>query len=255
MIFDKIDSKLTPKQSLLSVFEWMTTCAMVIDSNGIIQEVNQKAIQFFKASTKEDFIFDKQNIKNIIIDSHRAVELIKIISKNTESVNREILLRRFDKTIASVDLYACVLPDNPNCILIQFVEKQTYNQSILTELSQAFRREAQRLKPYLNKPGKILLEEIIINDMLDGIITNKPTHNNQLVVGEERINLLTKKFPEFSNRELILCGYLSLKMSIDDISGLTGKTSNSLRVALHRILLKTNFTNSKEFLRELESIK
>jgi hypothetical protein len=256
MTSDNLDSKSNHPRSLSSIFQWMPTCAMVIDTNGVIFEVNQQAIQFFKASTKEDFIFDKQNIKNMVIDSQRTIDLIKVISKNTELISREILLRRFDKTIASVDITANTFPDNPNYILIQFTESHPQSQTNLIQLSQIYRREAQRLKPYLNKPGKILLEEIIINNMPEEVTGNKPTRNNQLdVVGEERIEQLTKMFPEFSNNELILCGYLSLKMSTDDISNLTGKTSNSLRVSFHRILKKTSFSSGKEFLRKLESLK
>ncbi|MDR3653864.1 MAG: hypothetical protein P4L34_12955 [Paludibacter sp.] len=256
MTSDSLDNKLPHQHSLSTIFQWMPSCALVIDLNGVIHEVNQQAIEFFRATTKEDFIFDKQNIKNIIIDSQRAVDLIKLISKTKESIYREILLRRFDKTIASVNLIACIFPDNPTYIIFQFIESHPYNQVILTELSHAFHHEAQRLKPYLNKPGKNLLEEVIVSDLLEDIVANKPTRNDQInVVGDERINLLTKYFPEFSTNELILCGYLSLKLSIDDISSLTGKTSNSLRVSLHRILQKTNFSSSKEFLRKLSSLK
>ena len=255
MTSDNLENKSNHLRSLSSIFQWMPTCAMIIDTNGVIFEVNQQAIRFFKASTKEDFIFDKENIKNMVIDSQRTVDLIKIISKNSELISREILLRRFDKTITSVDMTANTFPDNPHYILIQFTESHPQSQANLIQLSQTFQREAQRLRPYLNKPGKVLLEEIIINDMLEDIIGNKPTRNNQLdVVGEERIEQLTRMFPEFSNNELILCGYLSLKMSMDDISNLTGKTSNSLRVSFHRILKKTSFSSGKEFLRKLQSL-
>ena len=81
--------------SMQSVFEWMPICALVIDSNGLIQEVNQKAIQFFGANTKEDFIFDKQNITNMIVDRPQALEFIKSISKKQGSTKQ----RNFNKAI------------------------------------------------------------------------------------------------------------------------------------------------------------
>jgi len=58
-----------------------------------------------------------------------------------------------------------------------------------------------------------------------------------------------------TNSELTLCGFLSLKMTIEEIASLTGKTGNSLRVAFHRMLLKTGFSTGKDFLRKLESFK
>jgi nitrogen-specific signal transduction histidine kinase len=241
--------------SLSSVFEWMPVCALIIDSNGIIQEVNQKAIQFFRATTKEDFIFDKQNLSNMIIDSHRANELVKLICKSPEPVNKEILIRRFDKSITGVDLHACLFPDNPNRILIQFYEKKSNNHIYIHELSQAFRREAQRLRPYLNKPGKNILEEIIVNDIIEDTVSNKSAKKSQVVnVSDDRLKKLSEIFPKFSNNDLIICGYLSLKISIDEIASLTGKTPNCLRVSFHRILRKTTFPSGKEFLRKLENI-
>jgi hypothetical protein len=80
--------------SLQSIFEWMPTCALIIDSNGLIQEVNQKAIQFFGANTKEDFIFDKQNIINMIVDRSQALEFIKSTCKS-----RSPKQRNFNSTI------------------------------------------------------------------------------------------------------------------------------------------------------------
>ena len=148
MVSDSLNTKNQP-ESLSSIFQWMPTCALIIDKNGIIVEVNEQAIRFFKASTQEDFIFDKQNIKNMIIDYQRANELIDNIKKNKTITDKEILLRRFDKTIASVDMNACIFPDYPNWILIQFKVTFLHRQDILNELSQAYNREALRLKPLL----------------------------------------------------------------------------------------------------------
>lgn len=251
MVTESSDITTHHKSDLATIFEWMPVCSLIVDSYGIIQEVNHQAIQFFRATTKEDFIFDKQNLSNMIIDSHRTMELIRQICNSNEPVNKEILFRRFDKTIAGVDLNACLFPDNPKLILIQFYEKKLNNQIYIHELSRAFRREAQRLKPYLNKPGKNILEEIITNDANEGTATKmKPV----AIISNERMNQLITLFPEFSTNELFLCGYLSLKMSIDEIASLTGKTPNCLRVSFHRILKKTTFSTGKEFLRRLEAI-
>jgi len=256
MASDSSEQNMTHANALSSMFDWMPTCALVIDSNGIIQEVNQKAIQFFRATTKEDFIFDKQNLINMIVDSHRAHELIKQIVRSSEPVNKEILIRRFDKTIATVDFYACLFPENPSRIFIQFAEKKSHSHVYMYELSEVFRHEVQRLKPYLNKPGKSILEEIVIADLVEGIISNKTSKQNQeAVMAEERITQLTGLFPEFSNQELVFCSYLSLNMSIDEIASITGKTANSLRVSFHRILKKTSFATGKEFIRNIQAIK
>jgi len=253
MTSDSLDIKSTYLQTLSSIFQWMPTCAFIIDTKGLIQEINQQAIHFFKAETKEDFIFDKQNINNLILDSHRSKELINLIKKSG-TYNCEVLLRRFDKTISSVDMIARVLPNNSNLIIIQFTESKHHNQAIITELSHVFSREIQRLRPYLNKPGKQLLESILTNNSLYETNLKEPKKRFQQFEVREDISIkLVAAFPDLSNNELSLCGFLALKMTIDEISNLTGKTSNSLRVLFHRILKKTNFNSSKTFLRKLES--
>lgn len=88
MVSDSLNTKNQP-ESLSSIFQWMPTCALIIDKNGIIVEVNEQAIRFFKASTQEDFIFDKQNIKNMIIDYQRANELIDSIKKTRQSLTKK----------------------------------------------------------------------------------------------------------------------------------------------------------------------
>jgi hypothetical protein len=44
---------------------------------------------------------------------------------------------------------------------------------------------------------------------------------------------------------------LSLKMSIDEIAAATGSTPNALRVLLHRIVAKTEYSETKDFIRSL----
>ncbi|MFT3751908.1 MAG: PAS domain-containing protein [Paludibacter sp.] len=218
------------KTSLTTIFEWMPVCSLIVDKHGIIQDINQKAVEFFRAATKEDFIFDKENISNMIVDSQHANELLRMICRSTKPTNHEILIRRFDKTIAGIDLHARLFPDDSKLILIQFYEKNTNHQIYIHEASQAFKREAQRLKPYLNKPGKNILEEVINSNASETIVPKKKA---LVIISDERMTHLTNLFPNFSNNELYLCGYLSLKMTIDEIAILTGKTPNCLRVSLH----------------------
>lgn len=243
-------------QSATSIFKWMPTCALIIDKNGIILDVNDMAISFFKASTQADFIFDKQNFKNMILDAHRANELIDSLRKGNNVIDREILLRKFDKSIASVDLNACEFPDNSKNILIQFKDSYLQNHLVLEDLSSTFKKEALKLKPYLNKPGKEILDKIIISNFLDEIAKNKPNSIDQVkIVGEKRLKQITDLFPQLSNSEIILCGYFSLKLSVENISHLTRKSPNCLRVAFHRILKKTHLKSGKDLIRTLQYLQ
>jgi len=238
-----------------NLFQWMPTSALIIDRNGNIQEVNQQALKFFGKLSQDTFLKNYQ-FSSLVINLSRSIELIEEICSSKNVITKQILLRRLDNSIACVNISACTFPDSPNLILLQFTVASLKSHTLLTQMIQTFRVEIQRLKPYLNKPGKELLDQIVTNNALETRIKDFPNGINQLdIFNEERVLQLTNLFPELTNNELTICIFLSLKVTIDEIASLTGKTSNCLRVSFHRILHKTNLSSGKELLRKLESIK
>lgn len=243
----------TVHQSLTAVFDWMPVCAIITDVHGLIQEVNQQTVNFFRASTKEDFIFDKQNLTNLTIDGSRIKELLSNSKKTGKTVSKELFFRRFDKTISGATVGVHAIPENPSLFLIIFHPTAPQNEVYVQELAQSFKKEAQKFRPYLNKPGKLMLDELLADDITTNLHSTKPSNRySSIIIGQDRLQIIRSLFPNFSDKELNLCAFLSLKMSIDEIAGATGSTPNSLRVLLHRILPKTNFTDTKEFIRFLE---
>lgn len=256
MFHDLFDQHSSSSHSqLIAIFEWIPVCVILCDSYGFIEHINTKSVQFFKANTKEDFIFDKQQLTNHVLDQARLKELIRSADKHREPQVSKIFFRLFDKSISGTEIHICPLPDTKDQFLILFFENTPQSEIYIKELSRSFKQEAQRLKPYLNKTGRELLDEITNTEAIQPLHTNKVSlqaHTN--LVGEKRFELITSMFPKFSNKELTLCGYLSLKMSIDEIAGVTGNTPNALRVLYHRMLKKTDYVTSKEFIKTLENI-
>jgi len=239
---------------MTSIFEWMPTCSLVLDTNAKILDINQQALIFFKTETKELF-FEKLKSQNVFVDLMMVEEIIQVVLMSKELVNKKLLLRKFNKTIACIEANTIFFPEDEGYILLQFTDNSHQIQQFYSELILEFRNDTLRLKPYLNKPGKEILLEIINDEKMEGIINNKPFRTNLFeIIHENRIIQLSSLFPFLSNSELTLCSFLSLKMSIDEISAITGKTANSLRVAYHRILRKTNFENGKEFIKRIESL-
>lgn len=241
-------------QKMSELFQWMPISALIVDVEGTIVDVNQQALNFFGTQSCETFM-KKNHFSSLVIDLSRSMELLIEISSKKEVLTKKILLRKLDNSIVCVDIYARSFPEMPNLILVQFTETSPKSHALLTQMIQAFRLEIQRLKPYLNKPGKELLEQIVSDNSLENKTKNLPNKKNHLdIVSEERITQLVQLFPELTESELAICAFLSLKMTIDEIANLTGKTSNCLRVSFHRILRKTNMNSGKELLRKLESV-
>lgn len=240
--------------AMSDLFHWMPISTLIIDRKGTILDINQQALNFFGAESHDTFL-EKNNFNSLVIDLSRSMELVVEISSINEVLTKKILLRRLDNSILCVDIYARTFPETPNLILFQFTETSPKIHALLTQMIQAFRVEIQRLKPYLNKPGKELLEQIIIDNALEDKVKDLSSGKNLFdIVSQERITQLINLFPELTNSELTICAFLSIKMTIDEIASLTSKTSNCLRVSFHRILRKTNMNSGKEFLRKLEAL-
>jgi hypothetical protein len=245
----------TLSQHFGSILQCLPTSTLIISTKGSLYFINKQAVELFGCSTQEAF-FEKENIKSLIVNLEYFLEMIDELKRSNKVATRNILIRRFDSTVVCANLFATLLPEDPNYVLLQLTEISAKTRILLTEMIQSLRHEAMTLNPYLNKPGKELLEKILtktgINDAYSKQFGNQI---QQEVLRESVATQLIETFPMLTNSELALCGFLSLKMTIEEIASLTGKTGNSLRVAFHRMLLKTGFATGKDFLRKLESFK
>ncbi|MDP4240572.1 MAG: hypothetical protein Q8904_13990 [Bacteroidota bacterium] len=241
-------------QHLNSVLQLLPTSALIIDLKGNIHAINQQAIQFFRG-TSQAVWFENATIGSLVLDLQRSLDLIEEISLKKEFTEKKILFRKFDKSVACVNLFARSFNVEPCYILIQFTDISQKTKVLLSELVRTLRQEVIALKPYLNKPGKELLEKILNKNTLEESWHDRSNLESQIeVIRKNRIASIIQLFPQLTNAEITLCGFLSLKMTIDEIACITGKTSNSLHVSFHRLLKKTSFSTGKELLRKLESM-
>jgi hypothetical protein len=251
--FNVDDSSFLNQQTILSILKLLPTATLIIDLKGNIEFINDQAFQFFRFTSESDFL----KISNsLVVDLKRTIDLKNETNTTKDVIQKKILLRRFDNTIACINIYVRFISSDNEHLLIQFTEVSVKNQALIIELLKNFKSEVNTLKPYLNKPGKELLENILNHHSEEKMklsVTKRKTDADFLE--PDRIAKITELFPSLSTTELILCSFLSLNLTIDEIAGITGKTSNSLRVLFHRIVHKSNFTSGKDLIRELESIE
>ncbi len=238
-----------------SILQHLPTPTLIIDTKGNTHFINDRGIELFRCKSAQAF-FTKGSINPLIIDQKYFSEAINKLHSSTKSTSINILIRRFDKSIVCTNLFISLLAEDSNYVLLQFTEISAKMHALLIEMIQSLRHEAIILNPYLNKPGKTLLEDMLTKTKISNIYDKQFSKQiNGEVVRENIMAQLIEEFPMLTDSELALCGFLSLKMTIEEIASLTGKTGNSLRVAFHRMLAKTQFSTGKEFLRKLKSFK
>lgn len=239
-------------QHLHNILEWMPVPTLIADIHGNVLEANAAALNFIGIKPCRKSIGDF-HLKHFIVDHTKALALImESVSKNA-TTPQSYLVRLPGQVYTSVVLSARIFPGGTKIILIQFTESNHRARLIFSEMAYTFRREVSTLKPYLNKPGKELLEQILAGSTPDSINRIKPlAHDNTNTIQDQRHKGIAGMFPGLSASELSLCSLLSLNMSVNEIAAFTGKSSNCLRVTLHRILRKTNSASTKEFLKKIE---
>ncbi len=226
-----------------SIFNSMFSCGVLMDFEANLVDVNNKAIDFYKAGTLSHIM--NYHTFDFTVNKNKAKYLLDQIITQKELLNQDILLCRFDKTIASVNICAKVLPDINETIFVQFNEniepcsnKQTDPYVI------ALFAEVQKLKPYLNKPGQNLLQTISDKHKIK---------RNEIY--NERMSIFIQQYPQLSSTELNICVLISLNISISEISFILGKTPNALRVTIHRIAQKLNVASRTELFKTLATIQ
>lgn len=239
--------------SLKSVISILPTATILIDLDGNIQFANVQSLEFFRFPNHET-LYQKKELSFMLDDSQLCEGLLKQIRNSSTTVEKTILIRKFDKSVAFINLSTQYFKSDFEGIILQFADVSAKTIAFLSEKIRILRNEISTLKPYLNKPGKELLENIIKRNLQTGINENNSKQKNRFDLGQNKTVQLIQLFPMLSDYELSICGLLTLKLSFEEIASITGKTSNSLRVTFHRLLKKTNFNSGKELLRKLESI-
>lgn len=112
--------------------------------------------------------------------------------------------------------------------------------------------EISKLKPFLNKTGKTMLENILkkyLKDKNSQVLTL-----DDLVFYEKELSIIQKAYPLLSHREVILCGLLVNDLDSQDIASITNRSLDAVFVTIHRINRKLNFVNKKQLVSQLREL-
>ena len=239
--------------SLKSVISILPIPTILINLQGDIYYANLHALSFFLSPNETDF-YQNRNICHLFVDLVHLESLINDVNETNANVEKNLLIRRFDNSVVSATVFAKYFKSDFQGIILQFIPVSSKTNAFVSEKLRNIRNDITLLKPYLNKPGKEILEKIITNNLSENISSYYLTSKNHLnIIPSTTFEKISQLFPEFTNSELNLCSLLSMKLSIEEIAAITGKTSNSIRVSFHRLLKKTDLQNGKELLRKLET--
>lgn len=112
--------------------------------------------------------------------------------------------------------------------------------------------EITKLKPFLNKTGRTMLEDILRKYFKKD--NSQILTLDDLVYYEKELSIIQKAYPLLSHREVILCGLLVNDMDSQDIATITNRSIDAVFVTIHRINRKLNFENKKQLISKLREL-
>ncbi len=113
------------------------------------------------------------------------------------------------------------------------------------------RDEVSKLKPYLNRAGQKILQNLITKYFRE---ENQQLTLDDLVYYERELRIIQKAYPSLSHREIILCGLLVNDLNSKDIATIMNRTIDAVFVTIHRINKKLNLLNKKQLVNTLKKL-
>ncbi|WP_298653403.1 hypothetical protein [uncultured Proteiniphilum sp.] len=136
------------------------------------------------------------------------------------------------------------------CIVHFSRASEKYSVASISSLY-SVKEEIAKLKPYLNRTGKIMHESIMKKYFRE---ENQQLTLDDLVYYERELRIIQKAYPSLSHREVILCGLLVNDMDSKDIASITNRTLDAVFVTIHRINKKLDILNKKQLVDTLKEL-
>lgn len=221
----------------------LDTPACIVTFDGQTIDANDLMVKDSRASSKEQFLSFLSY--ELCFDKSKHDELLNVLLAGGTFRNKKVILRFFDNTYGVRTTNVSILSKEKRLLLFQnygsyeistdFVEK--YNTLI---------NDINKLKPYLNNSGKILLTELYSSYCSK---VNSLEQNAAIFSITKELSIL---YPQLTTNELYFCSLLKSGFTSKEISILIDFNPNKVRVTIHRICKKLNIISRTKL---IESFK
>lgn len=137
------------------------------------------------------------------------------------------------------------------CIILFSLASEKYSVASISSLY-SIKEEMAKLKPYLNRTGRLMHEIIMKKHFPEGM--SQSLTFNDMVYYEKELHIIQKEYPTLSYRDVILCGLLANDLECQDIAAITKRTIAAVFVTIHRINKKLKFENKKQLIASLKEL-
>jgi len=223
-------------QEMMVMLKSLPVCATVLNKNGQLIDINQPALDLLKIKAIEDY---KTRRLKILNDYNYLLAIIQELKTGKIIRNKVYQLKYPDSDSVLISFSACMLNGLQNVFLFQFFELSSLSEIPKPKQTQKGSKVLQNINLIQENRHKSDMHELFV----DQAIKN---HMFKKYLDEDKIDILSRKYPFLMYPELIICGLIALRLSTDEIATLTGKSLNSIYVLKNKIFKKFDLSSSKE---------
>ncbi|OIP83686.1 MAG: hypothetical protein AUK44_04660 [Porphyromonadaceae bacterium CG2_30_38_12] len=216
---------------------------VVVNKKGQVIATNATCKDIFKAISNE------YSLEDSFVEAKKFQTMVNEMLKYNHTITEIVALKVKQNVVKTFIAKATVLSHIKELYVFIFLNLQTSNNILKSELSSIYLSELNALNPYLNKAGKELLQAKMKENKILQVLeneANKFTLKNFLNKDEQL--RFQSQFPNLSNKELLLCYFMFQQAHVQQIATILSKTPNAVSVMQFRILRKLQVKTVNELI-------
>lgn len=220
---------------MMIMLDSLPICSIVFDDSGKLIQINRLAQKLLHAKSADDCRGNEGLFFSEIETLHEA---IKILKRGVDINGKRVVLRCLDGTFVQATFNACMLYGVNKVFLFQFYElvpTTNLNFKFLTNVAHKEMKKILKDHNYVSKDiSNTLLPKVLLGHSLE----------NRLFVDITN-QVLQSRFPNLTNNEVVVCGLIASRMSIEEIAEFTNKTAMNIRSIIYRIIRKLELKSTR----------
>lgn len=220
---------------MMIMLDSLPISSIVFDENGRLININRLAQNLLRVKLIDD-CFGNEGL--FFPEIEHLHEVINHLKRGIDVIGQRIVLRCSDGVFVQVAFNACMLYGANKFFLFQFYELIPATNLNFQFLTDAAHEEINKIFSNHN-----YVSNDFSNSLLPKILVGSSLENR--LFADITNQVLQSRFPNLTNNEVVVCGLIASRVSIDEIAELTNRTPMNIRCVIYRIIRKLELKSTK----------
>ncbi len=220
---------------MMIMLDSLPICSIVFDDNAKLININKLAQNLLRVKSFDTCI---GNEELFFPEIDQLQEVVKLLKRGIDVDGQRMVLRCSDGAFVQVAFNACMLYGINKVFLFQFYElipAVNLNFKFLTNVAH------DEIKKIFSDHNYVSND--ISNNLLPKVLVSHSLENR--LFADITNQVLQSRFPNLTTNEVVVCGLIASRLSIEEIAELTNRTPMNIRCVIYRIIRKLELKSTK----------